>query len=222
MTVEHESIAALRKEVKNYVHKDELKTVLKEFNNDLDSMRKELSASQKENKAYVKEAEVQNLLKSINKEFDSVANELDSIRKQSKEFVTASQVKGLVNDIADEFDDVKAQLAALSDVKSTADKLRRDTEKSLTQMQKQVKAKPETYGASMIMNKPAKSVSVQPYRKTYAFGNFMIFISFMMLIASIASYYFSMPMYMNNFAVGAVATFVVGMVSRMIAVLKGR
>ncbi|HME86918.1 MAG TPA: hypothetical protein VKE88_00735 [Candidatus Nanoarchaeia archaeon] len=221
---EHDAISALRKEVKNYVHKDELKVVIKELSNDLDSMRKELATSQKDNKAFVKEGEIQNLVKNINKEFDGVAHELESIKKQGKEFVTAGQIKGLIKDIADEFDDVKSQISSLQDVKSDSDKFRKQTEKVVSQMQKQVKTSKvsDSYGASVVMNKPMKVASVQPYRKTYAFGNVMIFASFMLLIASIGSYYFSMSMAMDNFAVGAVATFVVGMIARMTAVLKGR
>jgi len=265
----NEALNDLRKDLKSYVDKNELKNVVSEFNNDFDlvkrevnnnfdHVKKELIAIQKDAKSFVKETEIKGVLNKINNEFDLVSKELTGLKSQNKDFVTVKQIKGLIDDISDEFDEIKSDLGQLKNVKMAADKLgqfkkevssRKDVDelrKSFSQLQKEVKNTASrsdveeilgknNYGASVVLRdySSAKKVPVKPalkplvknekpFRKTYAFGNFLITIAFLSLIASIGSYYFATEALMNNFAIGAVASFVVGMALRMIAVSKGR
>ena len=254
-------LANLRKEVKNYVDKDQVKKILEEINNDFDSVKNELSTMAKKDAVFVKEHEVKDVLKSINKEFDGVTSELTNLKKQQKDFITAPQIKGLIDDISNEFDAVKAQLAN-SDANKMLGKLeiikkdgatRKDIDelrKSFSSLDKEVKkvgstsvskdqfekelkqidreletvsTKSRDYGASVVLSsQKTKSSGFEKQRRKYLFGNFLIFISFILLLISISSYYFNEPMLMDNFAIGAVIAFLIGISFRIYAVLKSR
>ncbi len=242
----YDDIEELRKEVKNYVNKNELKSVLSDVNDDFDSIKKDLVSLQKESKSFVKESEVKILLNKINKEFDDIIAELNGIRKQNKEFVTANQIRGLIDDVSNEFDEVKGSVSKLNAIKDAASQIGQlkkelaprkevvDLKKSFSDLQKEMKQTPKvpreyytqqkssapTYGASMVYKTETKKTSA-PYKKTRGFGNFLIVIAFLCLIGSIVSYFINVP-YIDTFAIAAAGTFVVGMILRIIAVLKSK
>jgi uncharacterized coiled-coil DUF342 family protein len=240
----NQELAEVKKDLKSCLNKNDTKKILDDINNEFDDVKKQISSLYKRDATFVREGEVKDILKHINKEFDGVAQELAALKKQSKEFVTAGQIKGLIDDISNEFNDIRADLVKISNKESVSkkdvDTLRKTFENAQKDMKnavskdefsKQIKHInkeleshdiPESYGASVVLapKVAAKKVTYEKQRKKYVFGNFMIFVSFMLLIASIVSFYFNEQLLMDNFAIGAVAVFLLGMILRIYAVVK--
>ncbi|MBN2421151.1 hypothetical protein JXB27_02635 [Candidatus Woesearchaeota archaeon] len=223
----NQAFIELRKDLKNYVDKNELRGVVNEMTNDFDSVRKELLSVQKDAKSFVRDSEIKNVIAKINNEFDVVSKDLNSLKTQSKDFVTVKQIKGLIDDISDEFDDIKKELSNVRNTKLSGKNF--ESQKKFLESQKARKdaeIKSSTYGASMIVREPAKKVAVKSkqksgsYAKTYAFANFLIVAAFLSLFLSIGSYFFLTEAWMNNSAIAAVCTFVIGMILRSIAIVK--
>lgn len=239
----------LRKEVKTYVDKTDVKKILDDINKEFTDVRKEMNSISKRDSAFVREAEIKDILENINDEFDGIAQEISSIKKNNKEYVSANQIKGLIDDISDEFNDIRRDLAKVANVKDIATKRdveavkkdlknldsqkvsRNEFERELGIIDKElesVSSVPENYGASVILDtkKPSKKaklqapMKIQSHRKKYLFGNVLIFLSFMSLIASVVAYYYGQQMLMDQFAITAVIVFVIGMVFRIYSVLK--
>ncbi len=233
----NQDITNLRSDLKNYVDKNEVKRILDDINNDFSNVKKEIGTIYKRDNAFVRETEVKDILKKINKEFDGVANELESLKKQNKDFLTVGQVKGLVTDISNEFDDIRAELSKIGKSESPRKDID-DLRKSFANLEKEVKrvdskAASKEEVAKEIKNveksaeivsvrshAPAKKVNVIDQRKKFAFAGFLIFVSFLLLLASIYSYYTGNFGFMDNFAISAVVVFIVGMLIRVYAVIK--
>ncbi len=243
----NEDLANLRK---SCVTKDDIRGVLNDISKDFASIRKELEAVAKKEPNYVKDNEVKKILEEINKEFDGISNEINSLKKQNKENISVDQIKGLINDISNEFNDVRKDMSRLGDAKTYATRkevedVRKDLRnkvsqidftKGLRQIGKEVERQAEkgsendTYGASVVLDtkapakkmkmahtKPAKSI---PHRKKYALGNLLIFTAFAALIGSIYSFYTGNQLLMDRLAIGAIASFIIGMILRAYAIIK--
>jgi len=256
----NDNLAVLRKEIKNYVGKEDMKNILNDVGKDFASIRKEIESVAKRDSTFIKEDEVKGILNEINKEFDGLSNEITGLKKQNKENVTAGQIKGLIDDISSEFNDLRKDIVKIGDVKNYTTKNEfEDLRKTFSDMQKEVKKldnnkvsrneferelkmidseldkmdqeKPEDYGASVVLDskKPSKKIVVtkkvqsphKSHKGKYIFGNILIVIAFLSLIASIASFYMGEQTSMDNFAIAAVSSFVVGMVFRAYAIIKG-
>ncbi len=240
----------LKQKLKVCVDKEELKKILETLNSDFSGVRNEIKKVYEENKAFITEKEMKDTLESVNKEFDSIAGEIESLRKQDKEFITAANMKGLIDDISDEFKEIKSDVSGIKskkDISATkkefeelreefsglqkeVDRLERNTvtkddfAEELKQIEKELDGmnkKPATYGASVVLKekKPAKKIKVNQKIKFIA-GNVLIVLAFILLIASIVSYFIGSQVWMDNFAIGAVAAFIVGMFIRAYAAIK--
>lgn len=220
---------------------------LDNVNDDLSILKKSIADK---NKEFITETEVKDVLNNVNKEFDSVAGEIEELKKQNKGNITASHIKGLMGDISDEFDDIKKNLSDLnskkeasagkkefeglreevSKIEKNVDKLERNSvtkdefSDELRQIDKElerVNKKPSTYGASIVLEdkKAAKKLKKAP-KKRLLFGNILICIAVILLIASIYCYYIGSRSYMDSFAIAAVIVFIVGMFTRAYAAIK--
>lgn len=209
------ALAELRKDTKSLAGKEDLKALY-------ENVKKDLSSMQKSNAQYIKEGEVQSLLKNINKEFDGIANDLSSIKKQNKDFVTASQVKNVLDDISDEFDAVESRFGTLKNLPSKKDV--ETVKKTVDNLHKKV-TNNDMYGASVVMSSApkaaTKTINVKPYRKTKFLSGLLIFGAFASLLASIGAYLTYEVAWMNNFAIGAVVAFIIGMLLKAYVVAKG-
>ncbi|HIH39275.1 TPA: hypothetical protein HA219_00935 [Candidatus Woesearchaeota archaeon] len=239
----NEDLANLRKAC---VTKDDIKGVLNDVSKDFASIRKDIEAVAKREASFVKDTEVKKILDDINKEFEGMSNEISSLKKQNKENISVNQIKGLINDISDEFNDVRKDMSRLGDAKTYATRKEiEDVKKDLRNkvssvdftrelrqiernLEKQEVPEDDTYGASVVLDTKApakrmahaaKSVS---HRKKYVFGNFLIFAAFAALIGSIYSFYIGNQLLMDRLAIGAVASFVIGMALRAYAIIKGK
>jgi len=215
---------------KVFVKENEVKNVLKSVNKEFDGVSQELAELKaevkKQNKIFVTGKQVKTLADDIGKEFSDVRYDLDKL----------NDIKGLSEQMRDlkkiaytkkDFDSVKTSLSELQgEIKSISSKIvtKSEFEKELKMIDKELNSLEKKTTPSVVMKTyaSAKKVKSRQNRKTYYFGNFSIFISFMFLIASIISYYVDLQTPMDNFAIAAVVFFILGMAARVYVVAKSK
>ncbi len=143
----------------------------------------------------------------FNDELERLQDSIDNLKKES---LTVSEFKKVINALQDRYDERlikldRANEKDLDDVKRVIKKVSKEAEKKVKLVEK--------------TQKVARQNGL-PYRKTYFLGNFLIFLAFASLIASIVSFFMMKPALTDWLAIGAIGAFVLGLIIRIIVIIK--
>jgi myosin heavy subunit len=224
----------VKTESKIFVKDAEIKDVLKNINKEFDGIASELSNLKsnvsKQDKKFVTTSQVKGLIDDISNEFVEVKErlgKLDELKKLSEKIrdvenksVSVQHIEELRKEFSDLQKDVKKTTGKFVTKPEFENELKEiDAELEVLNKNEQKAAS----AASLKAYEPAKRLQkIIRYRRTRFIGSFLIFVAFLFLIASIASYYAGQQLSMDNFAIAAVITFLVGILVRIIVAIKSK
>jgi hypothetical protein len=176
----------------------------------------------------IKKYQVEDLVKQINLELDDIKVEMNEVYKLKKyvSFVESDMIKekdlrkstkdleGDIIDLRDELSDLKRGVK-----KDIENKVRVVEKEIIVKDNKRAESRPKIESRQKLVIKEDEKEK-KPYRKTMIFGNLLIGAAFALLIFAIIAFFAVEPVWADALSVVSIISFVIGILLRVIVVLK--
>ncbi len=217
----HKEVAELKSR-KEMFSVNEVKKRNEELNRKLDLLAKEIIDTNKKLALMIKKDQVEDLVKQINLELDDMKVEMNEIYKLKKyvSFVESDMIKQ--KDLRKSTKDIEGDLIDLRDTVSDLKReFKKDVEKKVKSVERDIVVKEDKRAESRpkIAIKENEKVK-KPYRKTLILGNILIGLAFLLLIFAIIAFFAVEPSWTDLLSVVSIISFVMGILLRVIVILK--
>jgi hypothetical protein len=223
----HKEVAELKSR-KEMFSVNEVKRRNEELNKKLDLLAKELVDTNKKLALMIKKDQVEDLVKQINLELDDIKVEMNEVYKLKKyvSFVESDMIKekdlrkstkdleGDIIDLRDELSDLKRGVK-----KDIENKVKVVEKEIIVKDNKRAESRPKIESRQKLVIKEDEKEK-KPYRKTMIFGNLLIGLAFALLIFAIIAFFAVEPVWADALSVVSIISFVIGILLRVIVVLK--
>lgn len=234
----HKELSEVRS-IKEAITRRELESKSANINARIDLLAKEVLNTNKKLAQCPTNVEMEVLVSQLNAEFDDMKKhfaEFEKIKKYMKflddETVRKNDLTASLARISEEnaqlrkeFDNLKNNAARQKDLERFKEEMRNLVDGTKMEISDAFVPKKEH---SKVMKEEAKEIKAslklkaieQPYRKTNIFGNILIAATFVFLAVGVVSYFTIDPTYTPYFAFAAIATFIVGLLMKIIVAVK--
>lgn len=214
----HKELADVKKK-RDIATAREVKSRADELNKKIELLAKELVDTNKKVSTMIRKEQVENLVKQIDEELDDIKTDMSEIQKVKKyvslvesDAVKHKDLKNETKDLEDDINDLRDELSELKnelkgEFKKAVKGVKR--EEVIVKEEKKAKFKPKN-----------ELEQKKPYRTTMFIGNFFIGIAFALIIAAIIAFFAVEPAWADTLSITAVISFVLGIILRVIVIMK--
>ena len=222
-----QDFARMKKDSEKFANLSELKNLVSDVNAEFDYVKSKIESAKKENYNEIN-SKFNNFSAKIENYVKDSKNTIEKFDKEMKLKATAEQFKGLskdmdknINELNSKISKNKEELRFVQENYVTSKNFKmavKDLERKYDDMNNRL------YDIKSVKNKGFKvefrKVNEEPFRKTKILANILITVSFLLLGASIVSFFMDQPALMDYSLFSAIGLFVLGLATRMFVTWK--
>lgn len=234
----HKELSEIRN-IKETITARELEKKASQLNARIDLLAREILNTNKRLAKCPTNAQMQTLIAQINSEFDEIRKNFAEIEKLKKylKFIDDEAVRkehldksiaGLSSEISSfrkELDNIKGNMLKRNEFESYKDEVNNLKERLKEEFANEFIPKKEQ---KQLIKAEVKEIRAKleekqgKYRKTRFVGNFLMILTFVFLIASIWAYFAVEETLIDYFSLAAISSFVIGLILKIIVIVKRR